>query len=436
MDPLDRGQSTGVLAVRSRAPRRFESDEVNFLTSLANLLTTSLQRAQSEEALNHAQRLDSVGQLTGGIAHDFNNLLTIIQGNLQVLEELPAIGKDPAALHMVAAAARASRRGAELTGKLLAFSRRQVLSPSPVDVGGLIESLAGMLRRTIDQHIGIRVNAQPACPPCMADPGQLESALLNIAINARDAMPEGGSIVFSSRACGELPPEVAGELGSGTATRGGYVAIDVADTGRGMTDEVRERVFEPFFTTKEAGRGTGLGLSTVYGFVKQSNGAIRLKSALGQGTTVTVYLPCAPDAQVHAESDAPDTGTVPRGLRVLLVEDEPEVRSVVRGYLQSLGAVVSEFPSAEHALAGLESIGDCDLLLTDIALGAGRNGTELARRVQTQRPNIAVLLMSGYSSDLIGGAPRDAASLELLRKPFERDALARAIVKVLAAQHR
>jgi PAS domain S-box-containing protein len=430
----DRGQIFGVFTVRSRSRKQFDADEIHFVQSLASLLAATLQRARSEEALSHAQRLDSVGQLTGGIAHDFNNLLTIIHGNLQVLEEHPALGNDDGALQMVAAAARASRRGAELTGKLLAFARRQVLSPGRVDTAALLESLAGMLRRTIDQRIGITVGALPACPPCLADPGQLESALLNIAINARDAMPAGGAIAFSCRACGALPAEVAAELGVDAAAGDGYVAIDIADTGRGMSDEIRERAFEPFFTTKEVGRGTGLGLSTVYGFVKQSKGAVRLHSVSGAGTTVTLYLPRAPEAPERAAAGTRGAESVPRGLRVMLVEDDAQVRSVVRELLRSLGAQVSEFPSAEHALAGRRTAADHDLLLSDVALGAGARGTELARRVQQLNPRIAVLLMSGYSSDLIGGYPQDTATWELLRKPFERADLARAILKVLAAR--
>ena len=201
----DRGKVVGVLSVRSREVQRFGDDELRFLQSLSNLLATSLQRAQSEEALSHAQRLESVGQLTGGIAHDFNNLLTIIQGNLQVLEELPELADHAWGQHLVDAATRATKRGAELTGKLLAFSRRQVLQPAPVDAGMLLNSLADMLRRTLDQRIRIDVEVAPACPPVLADPGQLEAALLNIAINARDAMPDGGSLRFRVDPCAELP---------------------------------------------------------------------------------------------------------------------------------------------------------------------------------------------------------------------------------------
>jgi PAS domain S-box-containing protein len=234
----DRGRTIGVFVVRSLADRFFGDDEVSFLESLANLLATSLQRVQSEEALGHAQRLESVGQLTGGIAHDFNNLLTVIQGNLQVLGELPVLAADDQARELVEAAGRASRRGAELTGKLLAFSRRQVLQPVAVDAVAMLQSLADLLRRTLDQRIRIDVDV-PAHPlDVLADPSQLESALLNIAINARDAMPGGGTLCFRAAPCPVLPDEVG--LGIDAADAGGgFVMIAISDSGSGMSAEVK-----------------------------------------------------------------------------------------------------------------------------------------------------------------------------------------------------
>ena len=425
----DKGTIIGVLAARANRPRQFDEAEVRFMETLSVLLATSLQRVQAEAQLSHAQRLEAVGQLTGGIAHDFNNLLTVIQGNLQVLEEHASLGTDPAAQQMVAAASRASRRGAELTGKLLAFSRRQVLSPSRVDVSALLHSLADMLRRTLDQRVGIVVDAPASCPPCVADAGQLESALLNIAINSRDAMPDGGSISFACRACPELPRDVAEELGADAAAPNGFVAIDIADTGDGMPDEVRERAFEPFFTTKEIGRGTGLGLSTVYGFVKQSKGSIRLHSAPGAGTTVTMILPCPPLEAGARGRERSNTSLMKAGLKVLLVEDEPEVRAVACRYLRSLGCEVVDFGTADQALASLALQSDFELLLTDVALGPGMRGTELARLVQARLPGIAVLLMSGYAAETIES--RGALVWELLRKPFDRAQLAGAVARTV-----
>jgi len=429
---LDRGRIIGALSVRSRTPKRFGDDELRFLESLANLLGTSLQRAQTEEALNHAQRLESVGQLTGGIAHDFNNLLTVIQGNLQVLEELPALAQDALSQQLVGAAARAARRGAELTSKLLAFSRRQVLQPSPVDVRALLQSLADMLSRTLDQRIRISVEVAADCPSVLADPGQLESALLNIAINARDAMAEGGTLRFSAAPAGTLPAAMRRELEDPSAQDDRFVSIAIADSGAGMPDEVKERAFEPFFTTKQAGRGTGLGLSTVYGFVKQSRGAIAIDSAPGAGTTITLHLPRPWSEPGQADGGDAAGETVPAGLRVLLVEDDTEVRAVARHFLDALGCRVSVCASGEQALLMLTPDAAFDLLLTDIALGAGMRGTELAERAQQRLPGLAVLLMSGFSTELLDADREAPASWELLPKPYTRGQLARAIAKLLA----
>ncbi len=428
----DRGRITGVLTVHSRDAKRFGDDEVRFLESLANLLVSSQQRAQTEEALNHAQRMESVGQLTGGIAHDFNNLLTVIQGNLQVLEELPALASDTYGQQLVAAAARASRRGAELTGKLLAFSRRQVLQPNTVDVSQLLHSLTDMLRRTLDQRIRIEVDAPSDCPQVLADPGQLESALLNIAINARDAMPEGGTLRFAAVACPHLPAAQRSELEDPTMPDEHFVAISIADTGEGMSDEVKERAFEPFFTTKALGRGTGLGLSTVYGFVKQSKGAVEIRSTLGKGTALTLYIPRPGGATRREGDDMAASEAVPAGLKVLLVEDDAEVRAVVRTFLDTLGCMVTECASAEQALETLSPDADFGLLLTDIALGAGMRGTALAQQAQHRFPRMAILLTSGFSAELLDADREAPASWELLPKPYTRDQLARAIAKVIA----
>jgi PAS domain S-box-containing protein len=426
----DRGQVVGALTVRSTQPQRFGDDELNFLQSLSNLLAATLQRVHSEESLHHAQRLESVGQLTGGIAHDFNNLLTVIQGNLQVLEELPALGADPYAQQLVGAAMRASRRGAELTGKLLAFSRRQVLTPNRIEVPALVESLADMLRRTLDQHIRIEVKLAEDCPACLADPGQLESALLNIAINARDAMPHGGQLTFAAQPCPGLPASLRTEF---ELPDHAFVAIAVSDTGSGMPESVKERAFEPFFTTKDAGRGTGLGLSTVYGFVRQSQGAITLDSTPGEGTTVTLYLPLHADPPAPADEGAGAAGEIPAGLKVLLVEDEPEVRAVAVRFLASLGCEVTPCASAEQALPLLTPSAPFQLLLTDIALGPGLRGTELAREAQARLPGLAILLMSGFSAELLDTSQSAPLSWELLAKPYSREALAHAIGRALQA---
>ncbi|BEP55553.1 hypothetical protein GmRootV118_27970 [Variovorax sp. V118] len=432
----DRGRVIGMLSVRSKESRRFGDEEVRFLESLSSLLTTSLQRVQTEEALAHAQRLESVGQLTGGIAHDFNNLLTVIQGNLQVLEELPALARDSYTQQLLSSATRATRRGAALTGKLLAFSRRQVLQTAAVDTRALLHSLADMLRRTLDQRIRIEIDTAPSCPPVMADPGQLESALLNIAINARDAMPEGGTLRFRTEPCSTLPLALRNDRNtSSNNAPASFVAISISDSGMGMSEEVKERAFEPFFTTKEAGRGTGLGLSTVYGFVNQSRGAVAIDSKMGQGTTVTLYLPQPGGAESPANDDERPVETIPPRLRVMLVEDDSEVRLVVQTFLSQLGCEVVTAATAEQALTMLGAgVGPIDLLLSDIALGAGMRGTQLATEVQRCFPQLAVLLMSGFSSELLDADREAPPSWELLRKPYTRSALARAMAKVLAGR--
>jgi PAS domain S-box-containing protein len=429
----DRGKIIGALSVASKTSKRFGDDEVRFLESLCNLLATSLQRAQSEEALSHAQRLESVGQLTGGIAHDFNNLLTVIQGNLQVLEALPEMTGHEWGQHLMASALRATQRGAELTGKLLAFSRRQMLQPRQVNLGALLESLTDMLRRTVDQRIRIAVDVAADCPAVLVDPGQLESALLNLAINARDAMPEGGTLRFVAQACAVLPSkvkqELAGSLNPAATQR--YVSVLVSDTGSGMPEAVKERAFEPFFTTKALGRGTGLGLSTVYGFVKQSQGAITVDSTLGMGTTLSLYLPQVDETAAAAEHTSADL-TVPTGLKVLLVEDDGEVAAVADTFLNTMGCIVTKALTGEQAWRVLESGEHFDLLLTDIALGPGMRGTDLAAQAAAQRPQLAILLTSGFSSELIDADRDSPLSWALLPKPYTRQDLASAVALAMA----
>lgn len=431
----DRGKVVGALTVWSGLDRRFGDAELRFMESVANLLGTCLQRAQTEEALSHSQRLEAVGQLTGGIAHDFNNLLTVIQGNLQVLADLPAVAGDTLAPQLVAAATRASRRGADLTGKLLAFSRRQVLQPTAVDVEALLRSLADMLRRTLDQRIRIHVDVADGCPDVLADASQLESAVLNIAINARDAMPDGGDLVFSAASLPQLTPELREQLELDPQDPGpGYVCIAIRDTGTGMPEAVKERAFEPFFTTKQAGRGTGLGLSTVYGFARQSQGTVLIDSEAGLGTVLSIVLPQPPVEALEARAELPAASELAPGARVLLVEDDAEVRLVARRFLKDLGCGVTACASGEEALAWLQELQDKQellpaCLLSDVALGAGMRGTELARQVQDAWPTIRILLTSGFSADLLQGAAD--WSWPLLPKPYNRAELAEALARIL-----
>jgi CheY-like chemotaxis protein len=366
-----------------------------------------------------------------------------------MLAEQAAVSGDRHCQQLVNAAARAGQRGAELTGKLLAFSRRQALAPQPVAPAVMLESLADMLSRTIGEHIHIAVESQPDCPACRADPVQLESALLNIAINARDAMADGGTLTFSCAgfdpASVRLPAELRAELAASPDTRE-WVRIAVRDTGTGMSATVRDRAFEPFFTTKEAGRGTGLGLSTVYGFIKQSGGAIHIDSTLGAGSTVALCLPAI--ASVHAEVPArtavPATGV---GLRVLVVEDDADVRAVAVAFLEGMGCQLTACASADAALQALRAtlsdtppdapaIAPFDLLFSDITLGPGLDGIALARRAQALQPRLNVLLTSGYSKYLSAGAPNGLGAQQpwpVLRKPYTQDELATAIAATLSA---
>ncbi len=423
----DRGRALGLLEVHTHAPRAFDADDARFLESLASLVATVLQRAASEDALRHAQRLEAVGQLTGGIAHDFNNLLTIVHGNLQVLEDWPSVSGDDGARELLTSAQRATRRGAELTAKLLAFSRRQRLQPRPLSLQRFLPPLADLLRRTLDARIRIELEVAADTPECLADMGQLEAALVNIAINARDAMPDGGTLAFDAARCAVAPQEVDAD-----AWRRGGVALAVSDSGVGMSEAVLARAFEPFFTTKEAGRGTGLGLATVHGFAHQSGGAVLLSSAPGAGTTVTLYLPAAQEAASDAVDAMPSPSAsshdaaIPSGLHVLLVEDEPEVLRVVQAFLAGWGCRVVTCSHAQAALDALAGEERFDLLFSDVVLGPGLRGTELARRAREWQPDLALLLMSGYAAD--ADAP---AGVPLLRKPFTREQLGQALDGVL-----
>ncbi len=430
----DRGRPSGALIVASRSLRAFSDEAAQFLDSVGSIVTTTLQRARTEEALNHSQKLDSVGQLTGGIAHDFNNLLTVISGNLQVLQEMPACTEDAASQPLVDAAIRATRRGAELTGKLLAFARRQRLQPTVVDVAELLASLTSLLRRTLDTRIAIQVDARPCA--CRVDAGQLEAALLNIALNARDAMPDGGTLRFTSRAGVALPDELRDAQGpdrprsDAPAAAQRYVAIAVTDTGTGMTEAVCERAFEPFFTTKSHGRGTGLGLSTVYGFARQSGGTAAIISAPGAGTTVTLYLPESLGLSTLHPAAA-GCEQLPAHMPVLLVEDDPDVRVATRLLLAAMGCEVSECPDAESAIEHLSAAQRLGrpyrLLLTDIALGAGRSGLDLARHARQHLPSLSIVVMSGFPDQ----TPDAASDGPVLRKPFTRAELAAALLRSL-----
>ena len=374
-----------------------------------------------QAALIQAQKMEAVGQLTGGLAHDFNNLLSIIIGNLSVLQDRgPA---DARSAEFITPALHAAQRGAELIKRLLSFSRRQVLEPSAVEVRTLVNNMLQLLTRSLPEHVDIRTRLPDEAVHVFADPHQLENALLNLALNARDAMPNGGQLVIAV-----APREITDSLANRVELPPGhYVQIDVADTGSGIEAEALPRLFEPFFTTKPFGRGSGLGLSMVYGFVRQSGGNIRVRSKPGEGTSVTFVLPrCDPPATEPDER--PGETTVAPGLRspVLLVEDEPEVRRIIRLELAALGYPVLEATHGSEAIALLDNVPEIGILVTDAVMPGTTGGSALARHARSLRANFPVLLITGYADD---DALADIADLDvpILRKPFVRAQLERAL---------
>ncbi|MGA9335596.1 MAG: ATP-binding protein [Rudaea sp.] len=421
---FDTNEPMGALLVLSREFRNYDHDAAHFLQSVANILATAVQRSRIEEQLSHGQRLEAIGQLTGGVAHDFNNLLTVISGNLQILED--ELSDRPGAREVLGSALRAVDRGAELTRNLLVFARRQRLSPRASDPTKLIGDLGVMLQRTLGEAINVEIACAGDVARVFADPSQLDSALVNLALNSRDAMPRGGELsirVFNEHV-GE-PDKVDG------LKSGGYVVFEVRDTGSGMTPEVSDRVFEPFFTTKESGKGSGLGLSMVYGFVKQSGGQLTLKSQLGYGTTIRLYLP-AVDASTEAAGDISPMLAAGGNETVLVVEDEAEVRDIACAFLRSFGYTVIAAANAEAAISLLASDGRIALVFSDVVLGTGMTGVELAEHVWQSRPGVAVLLTSGYEHAALQIADSAEERFEVLRKPYRRQDLGVAVRRSLA----
>ena len=385
-------------------------------------------QANLETQLSRLQRIESVGQLTGGVAHDFNNLLTVILGNSELL--LEKLDDQPRLRMLAEMSLTAARRGAELTRSLLAFARRQPLSPAPVDVNTLIAGMDTLVGRTLGQAVDFDVVYGAGIRLAMVDETQLEGALLNLCINARDAMPDGGRLTIETR---EEALDDAYVAMHPEAVVGTHVLVAVSDTGMGMDATTRERAFEPFFTTKPTGQGTGLGLSMVYGFVRQTGGHVRLYSEPGHGTTVKLYLPLAPETAAD-ETGRHRTLSVPPAppSRVLVVEDDRLVRSHVRTQLEGLGHDVSSAADGPSGLDTLEREGPFDLLLTDVVMPGGMSGRDLAERAREACPGIAVLYMSGFTENAIVHGGRLDAGVQLLSKPFTNEELARRVGEALA----
>ncbi len=371
-------------------------------------------RRQAEQALFQAQKMEAVGQLTGGVAHDFNNLLTVVMGNLQILAL--RMNADPVGGELVQSALRAAKRGADLNRTLLAFSRKQRLAPAPVDLGELVSNLAGMLRRTLSERIDIQLRVAPGLPPALADPAQLETALLNLGVNARDAMPEGGTLTLEVAAAVFDDPRVERDWG---LPPGRYLLLAVSDTGSGMAPEVLARAFEPFYTTKGVGQGSGLGLAMVYGFVKQSNGHVKIYSELGRGTTVKIFLPQS-GAELGVSPAAGLGAAAPTGREtVLVVEDEPDVRALACRVLGGLGYRILAAPDGPSALEILRESPEVALLFTDVVLPGAMTGPRLAAAAQAERPELKVLYASGYTGNASSTQEPFVDVARLISKPYD-----------------
>ena len=383
------------------------------------------ERVQLEERLRQSQKLEAVGQLTGGIAHDFNNLLTVILGNAELLRE--ALRKDPDLGMLAEMTGTAAERGAELTRRLLAFSRRQPLEPRVLDPNALLSGMEGMLRRTLGEHVNIAIARAHDLWLTEVDAGQLEAAILNLALNARDAMPDGGALTIETANAALDDDYAAAEI---DLVPGQYVVVVVTDTGHGMTPQTVARAFEPFFTTKEIGKGSGLGLSMVFGFVKQSGGHVRIYSEPGLGTAVKLYFPRA-DAPVAAMPEPVRPRLVGGDETILVVEDEPMVREHVVLQLKALGYSVIDAGTGPDALGALAGTGSIDLLFTDIVMPGGMSGPHLAEIARRDRPALKVLYTSGYTETSILHQGRLDPGVELLTKPYRRDTLACRVRKVL-----
>ena len=375
-----------------------------------------------EEQLHQSQKMEAVGQLTGGVAHDFNNLLMVISGNLELIDD--RAGDNDSVRQLAASARKAADRGASLIAQLLAFSRRQKLNPKPVHVGALIRDFGGLIRRAIGEGCEIKFVFDDHLYPCHVDPAQLETALLNLALNGRDAMPDGGTLEIEARNVTLDDGAIAG------AAAGSYVRLSIKDTGCGMPPEILNRVFEPFFTTKEVGKGTGLGLSMVYGFVRQSGGHVAIESAVGTGSTVSLYLPKSietPDAQVQlVQMRNPPAGSG----RILVVDDDDDVLDVTSELLRQLGYQLQCARNGTEAIRMLKAGEPFDLLFSDVVMPQEISGIELAREAKRLCNGIKVVLMSGNAADMLARHKAEG-EFPIIGKPFRRAELAQYLKLVM-----
>lgn len=382
---------------------------------------------ETEERLRQSQKMDAIGQLTGGVAHDFNNVLTVITGTIEIIRE--GLADKPELSAIAQLIDDAAARGAEITSQLLTFARRQPLEPREIDVNALVVETAKLLKPILGEHIEIETHLADDAWSAMADPSQLSSAIVNLAVNARDAMPGGGRLTLET-----ANRELEGTGGDGDGVRGAFVMVAVSDTGHGIPADIRERVFEPFFTTKGVGRGTGLGLSMVYGFAKQTGGMVAIESEEGRGTVVRLFLPRskgeAPARLVPVQPLAKTRGQE----TILVVEDDPLVQGYVIAQLGSLGYRTLVAGDGASALALVDQGAKFDLLFTDIIMPGGMNGRELADAVRLRRPGVKVLYTSGYTDDAIVHEGHLDPGVALLGKPYRKSELSEKIREVLAGE--
>jgi signal transduction histidine kinase/ActR/RegA family two-component response regulator/HAMP domain-containing protein len=393
-------------------------DATERLTGAVVVAHDATETKETERQLRQSQKLDAIGQLTGGVAHDFNNILTVITGTAEILAD--GVADRPHLLTIARMIDQAADRGAELTRHLLAFARRQPLEPRNVDINNLVLDTAQLLRPTLGEHVEIESMLDPDVEPALIDPSQLSTALLNLAVNARDAMPNGGKLTLET---GNVVLDESYARGNVEVKPGNYVMVAVSDTGSGIPANLRDRVFEPFFTTKAVGRGTGLGLSMVYGFVKQSNGHVKIYSEEGYGTTIKLYLPRA-----SAKADAPLATVTPMkggDETIMVVEDDALVRNFVVTQLHSLGYKTMTAANGNAALMQIDDGATFDLLFTDVIMPGGMNGRQLADIVVARRPSVKVLYTSGYTENAIVHHGRLDAGVLLLAKPYRKSDLAR-----------
>ena len=384
----------------------------------------------TREALFQSQKMEAVGQLTGGIAHDFNNILAVILGNLELLRLHLHLRDDPYANELLETVLRAAQHGQDLTGDLLAFSRRRQLNPQPVSINALVEGIVRLLRRTLGASIHIATATSGETLVALVDPAALEAAMLNVALNARDAMPHGGTLTIRTSAIDVKDFHAAEE----NLNPGSYAVLALQDTGIGMPSDVVAHVFEPFFTTKSGKEGTGLGLSMVYGFAKQSGGDVTIASQPGRGTTVKIFLPLTGSEPRQTTRSATDVEPRALSYRILVVEDEPAVRHTVRRQLEYLGHRVLVAESAEQGLAIVRSDEPLDVLLTDVVLGRDMNGVDLAAAAHEARPGLPVIFMSGYTAASDAQQRIRERGAPFLSKPSTIAQLQRVVNAVCASQ--